>query len=216
MRLAHWTGNVQSVCKKAARSSSTTEISVDQVGHVSLSHQQHTCKLFVNTSNYPEAIFCKFCFRELELQRRPALHQHKPKLTGFSSQGLNKPIHALNGNIHFIKWNIRTPSPRSSQWKLSFNLPNGMVVFAYSFYANQNLWVRYYRRGFTSQIATDRASSPRLYGMMLRSVASKGGGPGSRWTCFHESSRHWNARASPNFLIMGASSRRTRIYEWSR
>ena len=129
---------------KAARSSSTTDISVDQVGHVSLSHQQHTCKLFVHTCNYPEAIFCKFCFRERQLQRRPALHRHKVQLTGFSSKGLNKLIHALNGNIHFIKWNIPTRSHRSSQRKLSFNLRNGMVVFAYSFYGKQNLWVKYY------------------------------------------------------------------------
>ena len=155
---------------KAARRSSTIEISVDQVGHVSPCNLQHTCKLSVTVHIDPEAFFCKFCFCELQLQRRPALHRHKVKLTGFSSQGLSKLIHALNGNIHFVKWNIPTPSPRSSQWKFYFNIPNGMVAFAYSFFlGNQNLWVKYYRR----------ASSPRLYGMMLRSAASRGG-PASR------------------------------------
>ena len=91
---------------KAAHRSSTTEISVDQVVHVSLSPQQHTCKLFVITSNYPETLDCKFCCRERKLQRRPVLHRHKVKLTGFASKGLNKLLHALNGNIHFIKWTV--------------------------------------------------------------------------------------------------------------
>ena len=90
-----------------------------------------------------------------------------------------------------------------------------MVVFAYSFYGNQNLWVKYYRRGLSLEIETDGASSPRLYGMMLRSVASRECGPGSRWTYFLDSSRHWNARASANSSMMGASMRRTHIYEWS-
>ena len=44
-----------------------------------------------------------------------------------------------NCNIHFVKWNIPTPRPRSSQWKSSFTVPNGMRMFAYSFYGNQIL-----------------------------------------------------------------------------
>ena len=51
--------------------------------------------------------------------------------------------------------------------------------------------------------------------MMLRSVASEGGGPGNRWTYFQDSSRHWNARASPNSSTMEAPSSRTHIYEWN-
>ena len=197
---------------KAARSSSTIEISVDQVGYVSPGRLQHACKLSAIYHFDPMAIFCKVCFSERQLQRRPALHRHKVKLSGFSSKGMNKLMHALNGNIHFVQGNIPTPSPRSSQWKLSFTIPDCMVVFAFSFYGNQNLWVRYYRRGPSSEIETERSSS---YGMMLRSVASRGGGPGSRWTYFRDSSKHWNARASPNSSIMAASSNRTHIYEWN-
>ena len=85
-----------------------------------------------------------------------------------------------------------------------------MVVFAYSFYGKQISGL-----DISSEIETDRSSSPRLYRMMLRSVASRGGGPGSRWTYFRDSSRHWNARASPNSSIMAASSNRTHIYEWN-
>ena len=42
--------------------------------------------------------------------------------------------------------------------------------------------VKYYRRGSSYEIDTDRRSFPRLHGIMLRSAASRGGGPGSRWT----------------------------------
>ena len=70
---------------KAARSSSTAEILVDLVRQVSPSNPQHTCKLSVTIYVDPVARghFCKFCFRERELQRRPALHRHKVKLPGF-------------------------------------------------------------------------------------------------------------------------------------
>ena len=51
--------------------------------------------------------------------------------------------------------------------------------------------------------------------MMLRSVASRGGGPASRWTYFRDTRRHWNARASPDSSSTEASMRRTHIYEWN-
>ena len=124
-------------------------------------------------------------------------------------------MHALNGNTYFVQWNVPTPRPRSSQWKLSFTIPIGMVVFAYSFYGNQSLWVRYYRRGITSEVETNRSSSPRLSGMMLRSVASRGGGPRSRWTYFQASSRHWSVRRSSNSSSVDYFCRSTNIYEWS-
>ena len=121
MRLAHWTDKA---LYKAARSSSTIEISAEQVGYdVSPSHLQHTCKLFAIYHFDPKAISCKFCFSERQLQLRPALHRPKVKLTGFSSKGLSKLMHVLDGNIHFVQWNIPTPTPRSSQWKLNFTAP---------------------------------------------------------------------------------------------
>ena len=90
-----------------------------------------------------------------------------------------------------------------------------MAVLAYSFYGNKSLWVRYYRRGLASEIKTTRSSSPTLYGMMLRSVAPRGGGPGSRWTHFRASSRHWTTRSSPNSSGMDNSRSSTNIYLWS-
>ena len=75
----------------------------------------------------------------------------------------------------------------------SFPLPNGMVVFDYSFYNKNKLWLKYYRRGRSFEIDTDRPSSLRLYGIMLRSIASRGGGPGSRWTYLHAYGRSWKA-----------------------
>ena len=200
---------------KAARSSSILGHSV-QSGYVSLSIFQHTCKLFCDDDAYPKALFCKFCLSERRLQQRPTLHRHKVKLTGFSCQGLNQLMHALNGNIYFVQWNVPTPRPRSSQWRLSFTIPNGMVEVDYSFYGNQNLWIRYYRRGVTSEAETNRSSSPRLYGMMLRSVASRGGGPGSRWTHFRAASKHWTVRSSPISSTMEHScNSSTNTYEWN-
>ena len=156
-----------------------------------------------------------FCFSESRLQRWPTLQRRKVKFTGCSSSGLNQLMHALNGNIFSVQWNVPTPSPRSSQWKLSFTIPSGMAVFAYSFYGNQSLWIRYCRRGNTSEIETNRSSSPRLYGMMLRSVASRGGGPGSRWTYFQASSKYWTARPRASSSSMVRSCFSTNIHEWN-
>ena len=57
------------------------------------------------------------------------------------------------------------------------------------------LWLKYFRRGSTSELDTDRATSTRLYGIMLRSIASKGGGPGSRWTYLQAYGRSWKCSA---------------------
>ena len=38
---------------------------------------------------------------------------------------------------------------------------------------------------------TDRPTSPRFSGIMLRSIASRGGGPGSRWTYLQAYGRSW-------------------------
>ena len=69
-----------------------------------------------------------------------------------------------------------------------------MIVFDYSFYGKNKLWVEYYRRGQSFATDTDRPTPPRLYGIMLRSIASRGGGldlPPSLWKilevkCPHE------------------------------
>ena len=66
-------------------------------------------------------------------------------LRGFSSKGLNKLAHALNGN--HVHWQIPVPHYRSKEWKNSFTLPNGMIVYNYAFYGKNKLWLKYYRRG---------------------------------------------------------------------
>ena len=68
---------------KATRRSSIIGVSADQADSVSLSLLQHTCKLFDIYHTDPKAIFAKFCLSERRLQRRPTLHRHKVKLTGF-------------------------------------------------------------------------------------------------------------------------------------
>ena len=70
-----------------------------------------------------------------------------------------------------------------------------MIIFDYAFYGKNRLWIKYYRRGQSFEIDTDRPTSPRLYGIMLRSIASKGGGPGSRWTYLQAYGRSWKTSA---------------------
>ena len=49
--------------------------------------------------------------------------------SGFTG-GLNKVMHALNGNIFY---QAAKPKPHCSLWRDSFYLPNGMTVFRYAF-----------------------------------------------------------------------------------
>ena len=70
-----------------------------------------------------------------------------------------------------------------------------MMIFDYAFYGQNRLWIKYYRRGQSFEMDTDRPTSPRLYGIMLRSIASKGGGPGSRWTYLQAYGRSWKTSA---------------------
>ena len=86
-----------------------------------------------------------------------------------------------------------------------------MIICAYSFSSSTKLWLKYYRRGSSYELESNRATSPRSYGMMLRSVASRGGGPGSRWTYFHASSGHWKSGASPAPNHLDSSDRN----EWN-
>ena len=147
-----------------------------------------SCKAVLKIE-FPLATFCK----DLISSSQPKSNQQLMKFTGFASKSLNKLIHSLNGN--HVCFEINTPTSRSRLWKSSFTLPNGMIIFAYSFYGKNTLWLKYYRRGHSFEIETDRSSSPRLYGIMLRSIASRGGGPGSRWTYLQSYGRSWRACA---------------------
>ena len=137
-----------------------------------------SCKGFL-LQYYPKARFCKDLFR----------FQQQVMFSGFASKSLNKLTHSLNGN--YVCFEVCTPQFRSSLWKTSFSLPNGMVVFDYYFYGKNKLWLKYYRRGQSFELDTDRPTSHRLYGIMLRSIASRGGGPGSRWTYLQAYGRSW-------------------------
>ena len=123
----------------------------------------------------------------------PTCVQQRVKFSGFACKSLNKLIHSLNGN--YVCFETFTPKFRSLAWKNSFTLPNGVIVFDYSFYDKNKLWIKYFRRGSTYEIDTDRSSSTRLYGIMLRSIASRGGGPGSRWTYLQAYGRSWKSSA---------------------
>ena len=142
-----------------------------------------------------------FCDFHLPSSPTPDLRQ-RVILNGFSGKGLNKLAHALHGN--HISWHIPVPHYRSKQWRNSFTTPNGMMVFDYAFYGKDKLWLKYYRRGLAYEVDTNRSASPRLYGTMLRSVASFGGGPGSRWTCFRSFKPFWNGPGSFPVRILRA------------
>ena len=153
---------------------------------VSAAHR--SCKGFLFPQN-PKAKFCN----DLFCSQLPTSYQQQMKFTGFASKSLNKLIHSLNGN--YVCFEISTPKFRSTLWKTSFSLPNGMIVFDYSFYGKNKLWMKYYRRGLSFEMETDRPASPRLYGIMLRSIAPRGGGPGSRWTYLQAYGRSWKTSA---------------------
>ena len=151
-----------------------------------------------------------FCDFHPHSSPTPDLRQHMI-LNGFTGKGLNKLAHALNGN--HISWQIPIPHYRSKQWCNSFTLPNGMIIFNYAFYGKDKLWIKYYRRGLACQADTSRSSSPRLCGKMLRSVASFGGGPGSRWTYFRKFKPFWTGPSSCS--TTDPPGRAPDIYEWN-
>ena len=132
---------------------------------VSASHR--SCNPLLLGTN-PKASFC----RDLFSFRQPKCLQQRMKISGFACKSLNKLIHSLNGN--YVCFETHTPTSRSTSWKNSFTLPNGMIVFEYSFYGRDKLWMKHFRRGSTYEIDTDRSSSTRLCGIVLRSVASRG------------------------------------------
>ena len=148
-----------------------------------------SCVLLVPFYWLPRASFCK----DLLSLILPMCIQQRMKFSGSACKSLNKLIHSLNAN--YVCFETHTPKFRSVSWKNSFTLPNGMIVFDYSFYGKNKLWVKYFRRGSTYEIDTDRSSSTRLYGIMLRSIASRGGGPGSRWTYLQAYGRSWKCSA---------------------
>ena len=102
----------------------------------------------------------------------------KVTFSGFTG-GLNKVVHALNGNIQYMPGD--KPKPHSMLWRTSMYLPNGMTMFRYRFYGKEALWMHAMRRGQFFELDTNRSDSKTLYGIVLRAVASTGGGPGSRW-----------------------------------
>ena len=102
----------------------------------------------------------------------------KVTFSGFAG-GLNKVVHALNGNIQYMPGD--KPKPHSMLWRTSIYLPNGMTMFRYRFYGKEALWMHAMRRGQFFELDTNRSDSKTLYGIVLRAVASTGGGPGSRW-----------------------------------
>ena len=97
--------------------------------------------------------------------KQPKHYQQQMKFIGFASKSFNKLIHSLNGN--YVSFEIDTSKFPSQVWKASFSLPNGM----------------------------DRPTFCRFYGIMLRSIASRGGGPGSRWTNLQACGRSWKTSA---------------------
>ena len=156
----------------------------------------------------PVFVYRQFC--DFLVRGSPTPKPRQRMITqGFSCKGLNKLAHALNGN--YISWVIPTPHYRSKEWKHSFSLPTGMIVFRYAFYGKDKLWLTYYRRGQSYAIETSRPESPRLYGTMLRSVASCGGGPGSRWTYFRSFKPYW-PRPSNSMVSPGSAQH---IYDWN-
>ena len=171
-------------------------------------------------ANKPHFVFPSlFCLSPVFLNRQVCDFQVRGSPTpkprqrmttqGFSSKGLNKLAHALNGN--YVSRIIPTPHYRSKEWRHSFSIPTGMIVFRYAFYGKFKLWLTYYRRGQSYEIETSRPESPRLYGTMLRSVASCGGGPGSRWTYFRKFRPYWPHPSS----IMVSQGNAQHIYDWN-
>ena len=152
--------------------------------------------------------FQQFCDFLVQSSPTPKPRQ-RMSILGFSCKGLNKLAHALNGN--YISWPIPTPHFRSKEWKHSFSLSTGMIVFRYAFYGKDKLWLKYYRRGQSYEVDTSRPSSPRLYGTMLRSVASFGGGPGSRWTYFQRFKPYWPRLSDSTDSPSSAQN----IYHWN-
>ena len=100
--------------------------------------------VFANPIGFLQIGFVNFCDFHSRSSPMPDLRQ-RMTLKGFSSKGLNKLAHALNGN--HISWQIPAPHFRSKQWANSFSIPNGMIVSDYAFYSKDKLWIRYYRRG---------------------------------------------------------------------
>ena len=144
-----------------------------------VSHKQVKADFSQGNRKPSRSRFTEFFFRFYDFLARssptPELRQ-RMTLSGFSSKGLTKLAHALKGN--YSCWQVPTPKGRSSSWKSSFSLPNCVIILSYSFYERSNLWVRYYRRGLTYELDTNRNASSRLCGLLLRSVASLRGRAG--------------------------------------
>ena len=124
-----------------------------------------------------------------------ALKSTVPRVTRFQSGFVgspNKLAHALNGS--YAVWDAPLPPPNTWKWKQSFFIPNGVRIFDYQFYGRECLWIHFIRRAKPSYMNVSRYDSPRLYGITLRAVASRGGGPGCRW--HSESKRLWRQSMS--------------------
>ena len=124
------------------------------------------------------------------LARKSTVPQVKRFQSGFVGYP-NKLARASNGNTLS---GMPLPKPNTWKWKCSFFLPNGMRVFDYIFYGQDRLWIHFVRRAQPSYIDVSRSDSRRLYGIMLRAVASRRGGPGRRWR--QENKRLWRQSRS--------------------
>ena len=114
------------------------------VGTVSPSESRAALLVIANLEGTPFYCLNKFCDFHSRSSPTPYLRQ-RMILNGFTGKGLNKMAHALNGN--HISWQIPVPHYRSKLWKDSFTIPNGMIIFDYSFYGKDKLWIKFYRRG---------------------------------------------------------------------
>ena len=61
---------------------------------------------------------------------------------------------------------------------------------------------------------TRRISSRRLYGKLLRSVASCGAGPGNRWTYFRNFGRSW-FKPQDSYAHIDSPGNAQQMYQWS-
>ena len=87
---------------------------------------------FLPFGRNPQAKFCKDLFSF----RFPSCTQQRMKCSGFACKSLKKLLHSLNGN--YVCFETHTPKFTSRLWRNSFKLPNGMIVFDYSFYGKKS------------------------------------------------------------------------------
>ena len=116
-----------SVYKAAHSQYSVASASPSSFSPRQVSAYHRSCIMLLPAYSLPKASFCK----DLLSMTLPTCIQQRMKFSGFACKSLNKLIHSLNGN--YVCFETYTPKFRSVYWKNSFTLPNGMIVFDYSF-----------------------------------------------------------------------------------